>query len=250
MDETLSNVVPKTDKPFTIFIDKRQNTIKPIVSKLEDQITAAEGQAKIVTESIKAKTPKDISGQALRNEIETAQFKGAEKAVSELNSIPAANQVAEVEVLENLAALTAREFETGTQPVILTKINKKINQYLPTEKSVETVTFNPNTKQIDKTTETIIIPPAKELKNQDLFDIWLSASMEETKLIGNAGIDTANKLQRLSQIKGTVFKALQKNLTNVEGAPKFFDELKNRKEKTGFKVDWGSTCRTNIIADE
>ena len=226
MDETLSNVVPKTDKPFTIFIDKRQKTIKPIVSKLEDQITAAEGQAKIVTESIKAKTPKDISGQALRNEIETAQFKGAKKAVSELNSIPAANQVAEVEVLENLSALTAREFETGTQPVILTKINKKINQYLPTEKSVKKVAFNPNTKQIDKSNETIIIPPAKELKNQDLFDIWLSASMEETKLIGDAGIDVANKLQRLSQIKGTVFKALQKNLENVPEGSKFFDELK------------------------
>jgi len=34
--------------------------------------------------------------------------------------------------------------------------------------------------------------------------------MEETKLIGKAGIDAANKLQRLSQIKGTVYKALQK----------------------------------------
>lgn len=225
MDETLSNVVPKTDKPFTIFIDQRSNTIKPIVKKLDDQITAVEKEAKVITESIKPKTPKDESGKAIRNEIETAQFNGAQKAVSELNNIPAANQIAETKVLENLSALTAREFETGTQPVILDKINKKINQYLPREEKIETVNFNPDTKKIEKSIETTIIPPAKELKNQDLFDIWLSASMEETKLIGNAGIDAANKLQRLSQIKGTVYKALQKNLTNVEGAPKFFDEL-------------------------
>ena len=225
MDETLSNVVPKTDKDFTIFIDKRQNTIKPIVKKLDDQINVVETKAKEITESIKPKTSKDKSGQAIRNEIETKQFEGAAGAVEALNKIPAANQIAETKVLENLSALNAREFETGTQPVILDKINKKINQYLPKEEKIDTVSFNPNTKKIEKNIETTIIPPTKELKNQDLFDIWLSASMEETKLIGNAGIDAANKLQRISEIKGTVFKALQKNLTNVEGGPKFFDEL-------------------------
>ena len=220
MDETLSNVVPKTDKDFSWFIDQRQNTIKPIVKKLDDQINVVETKAKEITESIKPKTSKDKSGQAIRNEIETKQFEGAAGAVEALNKIPAANQIAETKVLENLSALNAREFETGTQPVILDKINKKINQYLPKEEKIDTVSFNPNTKKIEKNIETTIIPPTKELKNQDLFDIWLSASMEETKLIGNAGIDAANKLQRLSQIKGTVFKALQKNLTNVEGGPK------------------------------
>ena len=39
-------------------------------------------------------------------------------------------------------------------------------------------------------------------------------------------------------------------LTNWKWALDFFTELKNREEKTGFKIDWGSTCRTNIIADD
>ena len=223
MDEVLSTTVPKTDKDFSWFIDRRQGSVTPIVKKLDDQITVAEGQAKDITETIQPRLKVEESGQALRTEIETAQFNGAQKAVTELNKIPASNQLADAEVLQSLQGLTARTFETGTQPKILTEINRKINQYLPTEKI--TKEFDKTTKKIIETTE--IIPPVKELKNQDLFDIWLSASMEETKLIGNAGIDAANKLQRLSQIKGTVYKALQKNLDNVEGAPKFFDELNN-----------------------
>ncbi len=223
MDEVLSTTVPKTDKDFSWFVDRRQGSVTPIVKKLDDQITVAEGQAKDITETIQPRLKVEESGQALRTEIETAQFNGAQKAVTELNKIPASNQLADAEVLQSLQGLTAREFETGTQPKILTEINRKINQYLPTEKI--TREFDETTKKIIETTETI--PPVKELKNQDLFDIWLSASMEETKLIGKAGIDAANKLQRLSQIKGTVYKALQKNLENVEGAPKFFDELNN-----------------------
>ena len=35
---------------------------------------------------------------------------------------------------------------------------------------------DPETKEI--TYETSIIPPEKELTNQDLFDIWLSASQD------------------------------------------------------------------------
>jgi hypothetical protein len=223
MDEVLSTTVPKTDKDFSWFIDRRQGSITPIVKKLDDQITVAEGQAKDITETAQPKLKVEESGQALRTEIETAQFNGAQDAVTALNKIPASNSLADAEIVESLQILTARAFETGTQPKILTKINAKINQYLPTEKI--TKEFDETTKKVIETTE--IIPPAKELKNQDLFDIWLSASMEETKLIGNAGIDAANKLQKLSQIKGTIYKALQKNLENVEGGPKFFDELNN-----------------------
>jgi len=39
-------------------------------------------------------------------------------------------------------------------------------------------------------------------------------------------------------------------LTNWKWAFMFFQELQNRKEKTGFEIEWGSTCRTNIIADD
>ena len=223
MDEVLSNTVPKTDKDFTIFIDQRQGTVDNIVSKLDDQITVAEGQAKEITETIKPTTTKAQSGKAIRDEIEKAQFDGAQKAVTELNNIPASNQLADAQILESLQSLTARTFETGTQPKILTEINKKIDQYLPTVKKNKD--FDAVTKRIIETEE--IIPPVKELRNQDLFDIWLSASIEETSLIGKAGIETANKLQRLSEIKGTIYKALQRNLENVEGAPKFFDELNN-----------------------
>lgn len=102
--------------------------------KLDDQITVAEGQAKDITETIQPRLKVEESGQALRTEIETAQFNGAQKAVTELNKIPASNQLADAEVLQSLQGLTARTFETGTQPKILTEINRKINQYLPTEK--------------------------------------------------------------------------------------------------------------------
>ena len=39
-------------------------------------------------------------------------------------------------------------------------------------------------------------------------------------------------------------------LTNWKWAFKFFEELKNREEENDFKIQWGSTCRTNIIADD
>ena len=223
MDEVLSTTVPKTDKEFSWFIDKRDGSTTPIVKKIEDQINVAEGKIKDITETIQPKLKIEESGQGLRTEIETAQFKGAQKAVSELNNIPASNQLADPKVLESLQTLTSRTFETGTQPTILTRINQKIDEFLPTIKI---------NKERDEVTGAVIkteevVPPAKEFKNQDLFDIWLSASIEETKLVGSAGIDAANKLSRLSQIKGTVYKALQENLKNVEGGPKFFDELDN-----------------------
>ena len=225
MDEALSNTVPKTDRPFTIFIDQRKGTVDKIVSKLDDQITAAEGQAKEVSTIIVPQKTKAESGAAIRSEIETAQFKGAEKSVNALNDIPAANSLADAEIVESLQILTARTFETGTQPAILTKINNQIKKYLPTEKIIKEKNFDEATKKVITTERKEIIPPEQELKNQDLFDIWLSASIEETNLIGKAGIESANKLQKLSQIKGTIYKALQKNLENVEGGPKFFEEL-------------------------
>jgi len=39
-------------------------------------------------------------------------------------------------------------------------------------------------------------------------------------------------------------------LTNWKWAFKFFEELQNRKEQNNFEIEWGSTCRTNIIADD
>ena len=39
-------------------------------------------------------------------------------------------------------------------------------------------------------------------------------------------------------------------LTDWKWAFKFFEELQNREEKNSFSVEWGSTCRTNIIADD
>ena len=69
----------------------------------------------------------------------------------------------------------------GTEPTVLNILSKKIKEYLPSEKIVDG--------------ETITLPPKKELKNQDLFDIWLTASMEETALLGKAGVPHAAKLQ-------------------------------------------------------
>ena len=37
-------------------------------------------------------------------------------------------------------------------------------------------------------------------------------------------------------------------MTNHNWAIKLFEEMKNRKAKTGFEVQWGATCRTNLIA--
>ena len=223
MDEVLSNTIPETDKPFTILIDQRKGTIEPIVKKLDDQISAAEGEMKIITESVKPSGTTKQSGEAIRNEIEVAQYEGATEAVNAINNIPAANQSADASILQSLQKFTSRAFETGSTPKVLSKINQKINEYLPTT-SVEK-SFDESTKKIIETE--VIIPPAKELKNQDLFDIWLSASIEETALIGKAGIENANKLQKLTELKGQIYKSLQNNLENVEGGPKFFDELNN-----------------------
>lgn len=39
-------------------------------------------------------------------------------------------------------------------------------------------------------------------------------------------------------------------MTDYRWALEFFKELRDRREKTGFEVTWGGTCRTNIIADD
>jgi anaerobic magnesium-protoporphyrin IX monomethyl ester cyclase len=39
-------------------------------------------------------------------------------------------------------------------------------------------------------------------------------------------------------------------LTKWKWSFEFFEELQNRKKTTGFNIEWGSTCRTNIIADD
>ena len=101
MDEVLSTTVPKTDKDFSWFIDRRQGSITPIVKKLDDQITVAEGQAKDITETIQPRIKVEESGQALRTEIATAQIKGAEKAVNEKNKKTETNKKAEAEEIKN-----------------------------------------------------------------------------------------------------------------------------------------------------
>ncbi|MEK7646872.1 MAG: radical SAM protein [Patescibacteria group bacterium] len=39
-------------------------------------------------------------------------------------------------------------------------------------------------------------------------------------------------------------------LTNYRWALELFQELRNRKDKSGFEIIWGGTCRTNIVADD
>ena len=39
-------------------------------------------------------------------------------------------------------------------------------------------------------------------------------------------------------------------MTSYKWTIDFCSELKDRKEKTGFEIEWGCTCRTNIIADD
>jgi anaerobic magnesium-protoporphyrin IX monomethyl ester cyclase len=39
-------------------------------------------------------------------------------------------------------------------------------------------------------------------------------------------------------------------IANPKWAYEFFDELKARRRQTGFEIEWGGTCRTNIIATE
>ena len=39
----------------------------------------------------------------------------------------------------------------------------------------------------------------EQLTNQDLFDLWLTASLEETSLLGKVGPANASKLQKVTQ---------------------------------------------------
>ncbi|MBF0353727.1 MAG: B12-binding domain-containing radical SAM protein [Alphaproteobacteria bacterium] len=39
-------------------------------------------------------------------------------------------------------------------------------------------------------------------------------------------------------------------IANPKWAYEFFDELKQRRKSSGFEIEWGGTCRTNIIATE
>ena len=39
-------------------------------------------------------------------------------------------------------------------------------------------------------------------------------------------------------------------MTDYRWALEFFGELRRRRETTGFAVEWGGTCRTNIVADD
>ena len=221
LDETLSKIVPETDKDFQYFLDLREGTIQPLIKKLEQQIATGEETFITATGEIKPTLSKKESGQNLRTIIEDAQFKESQEVVNSLNSIPGGQQLADVEILDNLMSLLAREFETGAEPAILSKIKQKIQKFQETETQFKVK--DPETKEI--TYETSIIPPEKELTNQDLFDIWLSASLEETALLGKAGIDKQNKLQRLSQVKSKIFETLQTNLKDTEGAPNFFKTL-------------------------
>ena len=222
MDETLSTIVPETDKNFQYFLDLRTGTIQPLIKKLEQQIAAGGEQLVITTEKVKPKLTKKESGENLRDIITTEQFNQSRDVVNELNAIKGGQLSADPEILDRLITLLAREFETGAEPAIISKLGKKINKYKDQEIQVPT---GEKDAQGNAIMMTEIIPAEKQLTNQELFDIWLSASLEETALLGKVGIEKANKLTRLTEAKSMIMKQLMKNLENVKGSPQFFDKL-------------------------
>ena len=213
LDEALNASVPEADKDFQTFIDLRDNKVINLAKDLEEQIV--EQQTKLVTAAgrVQPKLTAQESGANLRAIIEDAQLTDAQKVITSLDNLPEGSQVIDASILEDVLALTSRDFQMGTEPTVLNILSKKIKEYLPSEKIVDG--------------ETITLPPKKELKNQDLFDIWLTASMEETALLGKAGVPNAAKLQKVSQIKSQIYDTLVTNLENVEGAPTFFNNLDN-----------------------
>ena len=232
LDESLATIVPKTDKNFQYFLDLRTGTIQPLIKKLEQQIATKADEIAAQTQVVKPDLTSKESGFGLRDKIDTLQFKESEESLRLINAIPEGKNVVDTEILDDLLASLSRVFETGTEPKILTKINKLINLYKP--KYVEEPIFDKDGLPVMtkdslgnevQATKTIEIPAERELTNQALYDIWLSAGLEETSLIGKAGIENASKLQKLSTIKAQIYSKLQDNLLNTKGGMRFFNEV-------------------------
>ncbi len=232
LDESLATIVPKTDKDFQYFLDLRTGTIQPLIKKLEQQIATKADEIAAQTQVVKPDLTAKESGFGLRDKIDTLQFKESEESLRLINAIPEGKNVVDTEILDDLLASLSRVFETGTEPKILTKINKLINLYKP--KYVEEPIFDKDGLPVMtkdslgnevQATKIIEIPAERELTNQALYDIWLSAGLEETSLIGKAGIENASKLQKLSTIKAQIYSKLQDNLLNTKGGMRFFNEV-------------------------
>ena len=223
LDESLEAQIPNIDKDVNYIIDLQKNKVLNLTKETAEEISAK--QAELLAEQPVASLTKLESGKNLRNSIETAQFKEAQDVTASLGNVPAGTNPADADILDNLLQLTARDFETGTEPGVLNLIKSKIDDYLPTEKMVDG--------------EIITEPAKKQLTNQGLFDLWLTASLEETSLLGKAGIANASKLTKVTQIKGILLDALETNLKDAEGAPQFFDDLNSyiSKFETGAIVD-------------
>ena len=223
LDESLEAQIPNIDKDVNYIIDLQKNKVLNLTKETAEEISAK--QAELLAEQPVASLTKLESGKNLRNSIETAQFKEAQDVTASLGNVPAGTNPADADILDNLLQLTARDFETGTEPGVLNLIKSKIDDYLPSEKMVDG--------------EIITEPAKKQLTNQGLFDLWLTASLEETSLLGKAGIANASKLTKVTQIKGILLDALETNLKDAEGAPQFFDDLNSyiSKFETGAIVD-------------
>ena len=223
LDESLEAQIPNIDKDVNYIIDLQKNKVLNLTKETAEEISAK--QAELLAEQPVASLTKLESGKNLRNSIETAQFKEAQDVTASLGNVPAGTNPADADILDNLLQLTARDFETGTEPGVLNLIKSKIDDYLPSEKMVDG--------------EIITEPAKKQLTNQGLFDLWLTASLEETSLLGKAGIANASKLTKVTQIKGILLDALETNLKDAEGSVQFFDDLNNyiNKFETGAIVD-------------
>lgn len=64
--------------------------------------------------------------------------------------------------------------------------------------------------------------------------------------------EVVDEMEYLKQRFGVVYIHFLDDLlmTDYRWALEWFEELRQRRERTGFEVMWGGTCRSNIIADE
>ena len=233
LDESLETQIPNIDKDVSYVIDLQKNKVLNLAKKTGEEIDVK--QAELLAEQPVASLTKVESGKNLRTSIEDTQFAEAQKVIGSLGDAPAGSNVIDTDILDDLLQLTVRDFEAAAEPGVLNVIKKKIEQYLPTEKTTkETIGAGLGTREVTTT-----VPAKKQLTNQDLFDLWLTASLEETSLLGKVGPANASKLQKVTQIKGVIFDALENNIKDTEGAPKFFDNLNNyiSKFETGAIVD-------------
>jgi radical SAM superfamily enzyme YgiQ (UPF0313 family) len=64
--------------------------------------------------------------------------------------------------------------------------------------------------------------------------------------------EIVDEMEYLKQRYGAVYIHFLDDLlmTDYRWALEFFEELRDRRRRTGFEVLWGGTCRTNIVADD